>query len=175
VVLGPDQPTTSYGNGTSTPADRTAFFHTNVARMIALKWMNLPFLSSKVPVKVNLHDVCNAFWDGSSLNFFKAGDLTSGSSVIRCKNTGEIRDVMQHLISYIQNNLKCEDIKLVEADLLPEESIKRDPTDPEGTGPATYENWVATYCGTSTSFLVVFWASKEGGTMFRIALRPAKK
>ncbi len=96
VVLGPDQPTTSYGNGTSTPADRTAFFHTNVARMIALKWMNLPWLSTKVPVKVNINDVCNAFWDGSSLNFFKAGDLTSGSSVIKCKNTGEIRDVMQH-------------------------------------------------------------------------------
>ena len=86
-----------------------------------------------------------------------------------------IHDVMQHLIRYIQNNLKCEDIKLVEAEVLPEESIKRDPTNPEGTGPATYENWVATYCGTSTSFLVVFWASKEGGTMFRIALRPAKK
>ena len=96
VVLGPDQPTTSYGNGTSTPADRTAFFHTNVARMIALKWMNLPWLSTKVPVKVNINDVCNAFWDGSSLNFFKAGDVTSGSSVISCKNTGEIRDVMQH-------------------------------------------------------------------------------
>jgi hypothetical protein len=96
VVLGPDQPTTSYGNGTSTPADRTAFFHTNVARQIALKWMNLPFLSSKVPVKVNINDVCNAFWDGSALNFFKAGDVTSGSSVISCKNTGEIRDVMQH-------------------------------------------------------------------------------
>lgn len=96
VVLGVDQPTTSYGNGTSTPADRTAFFHTNVARMIALKWMNLPFLSSKVPVKVNINDVCNAFWDGSSLNFFKPGELASGSSVIACKNTGEIRDVMQH-------------------------------------------------------------------------------
>ncbi|HYH09161.1 MAG TPA: CARDB domain-containing protein [Thermoanaerobaculia bacterium] len=96
VVLGPDQPTTSYGNGTSTPADRTAFFHTNVARMIALKWMNLPWLDTKVPVKVNINDVCNAFWDGSSLNFFKAGELASGSSIIKCRNTGEIRDVMQH-------------------------------------------------------------------------------
>lgn len=96
VVLGPDQPTTSYGNGTSTPADRTAFFHTNVARQIALKWMNLPWLSTKIPVKVNINDVCNAFWDGSSLNFFKAGEVTSGSSVVSCRNTGEIRDVMQH-------------------------------------------------------------------------------
>ena len=86
-----------------------------------------------------------------------------------------IRDVMQHLISYIHNNLKCDNVELVEAGVLPEESIRRDPTDPEGTGPATYENWVATYCGTSKSFLVVFWASKEGGTMFRIVLRTAGK
>lgn len=96
VVLGPDQPTTSYGNGTSTPADRTAFYHTNVARMIATKWMTLPFLSTKLPVKVNINDICNAFWDGSSLNFFKPGEVVSGSSVVSCKNTGEIRDVMQH-------------------------------------------------------------------------------
>jgi hypothetical protein len=96
VVAGPDLPTTSYGNGTSTPADRTAFYHTNVARMIALKWMNLPWLNTKIPVKVNINDVCNAFWDGSSLNFFKAGELTSGSSIYKCRNTGEIRDVMQH-------------------------------------------------------------------------------
>ena len=86
-----------------------------------------------------------------------------------------IRDVMQHLVSYIHDNLKCENVELIEAEVLPEGSIKRDPTDPEGTQPATYENWVATYCGTSKSFLVVFWASKEGGTMFRIALRPAGK
>jgi hypothetical protein len=86
-----------------------------------------------------------------------------------------IRDVMQHLIGYIHNNLKCDDVKLVEAGVLPEDSIERDPADPEGTQPATYENWVATYCGTSKPFLVVFWASKEGGTMFRIVQRPAKK
>lgn len=96
VVAGPDLPTTSYGNGTSTPADRAAFYHSNVARLIAMKWMNLPWLNTKVPVKVNINDVCNAFWDGTSLNFFKAGELTSGSSVYKCRNTGEIRDVMQH-------------------------------------------------------------------------------
>ncbi|HET7435882.1 MAG TPA: PepSY domain-containing protein [Thermoanaerobaculia bacterium] len=96
VVSGPDIPTVSYGNGTSTPADRTAFFHTNVARQIALKWLDLPFLHSKVTVKVNINDVCNAFWDGTALNFFKAGDYVSGSNTLHCKNTGEIRDVMQH-------------------------------------------------------------------------------
>ncbi len=110
------------------------------------------------------------------------GAASTASAQTEVRFTGEttadetlIRDVMQHLISYIHDNLKCENVELVEADVLPEESIKRDPADPEGTGPATYENWVATYCGTSKAFLVVFWASKEGGTMFRIVLRPAKK
>jgi hypothetical protein len=107
---------------------------------------------------------------------------SSASAQTEVRFTGEttaddtlIRDVMQHLISYIHDNLKCDNVELVEAKVLPEESIERDPADPEGTQPATYENWVATYCGTSKSFRVVFWASKEGGTMFRIALRPAGK
>lgn len=96
VVQGAGLPTTAYGNGVSTPADRTAFFHTNVARGIALKWMNLSWLQSKVAVRVNINDVCNAFWDGSALNFFKSGELLSGTTLLKCRNTGEIRDVMQH-------------------------------------------------------------------------------
>ena len=94
-VVTPGQPTIAYGNGTSTPADRTAFFHTNVARSIALKWLDLPWLQSKVGVNVNINDVCNAFWNGSSLNFFKSGEI-AGTNPYKCKNTGEIRDVMQH-------------------------------------------------------------------------------
>jgi hypothetical protein len=87
------QPTKSFGNGTSTPADRTAFYHTNVARLMAKKWLDLGWLNdSNVPVNVNIDSVCNAYWNGSSLNFFKAG--FSGTTF--CNNTGEIRDVMQH-------------------------------------------------------------------------------
>lgn len=84
--------TLSFGNGTSTPAERTAFFHTNVARLMALKWLSLPWLQTNVPVNVNINDSCNAFWNGVSTNFFKTG--VSGS--VTCSNTGEIRDVMQH-------------------------------------------------------------------------------
>ncbi|HWW60613.1 MAG TPA: hypothetical protein VN181_04520, partial [Thermoanaerobaculia bacterium] len=58
--------------------------------------MNLPWLQSKVEVRVNINDVCNAFWDGTALNFFKSGELVSGTTHLVCKNTGEIRDVMQH-------------------------------------------------------------------------------
>ncbi|MBW3566208.1 MAG: hypothetical protein KY459_15985 [Acidobacteria bacterium] len=88
--------TISYGNGTSTPADRTAFFHTNVARAMALKWLDLPWLYSTVPVNVNINDICNAFWNGVSVNFFKKGTIVRSSGNIDCNNTGEIRDVMQH-------------------------------------------------------------------------------
>jgi hypothetical protein len=97
VVNGPGQPTQAYGNGFSTPADRNAFYHTNVARQIALKWLGLPWLlNATIPVKVNINSVCNAFWDGTALNFFKSGQVSTSSGLVTCANTGEIRDVMQH-------------------------------------------------------------------------------
>lgn len=96
VTGAPGVSTRAYGNGTSTPADRTAFYHTNVARSIALKWLTLPWLQTSVPVKVNINQVCNAFWNGTALNFFKSGQVKSGSNIFVCSNTGEIRDVMQH-------------------------------------------------------------------------------
>ena len=87
------QATKSFGNGTSTPAERTAFYHTNVARLMAKKWLDLLWLNdSNVGINVNINAVCNASWDGSGLNFYKAG--FSGTTF--CNNTGEIRDVMQH-------------------------------------------------------------------------------
>jgi hypothetical protein len=106
---------------------------------------------------------------------------TMGSAQSEVRFTGEttadealIDDVMRNLVSYIHDSLRCENVELVEAKVLPAESIERDPADPEGKNPATYERWDARYCGTSKSFLVVFWASKQGGTMFRIQLRPAE-
>jgi hypothetical protein len=87
------QPTLVYGNGTSTVADRTAFYHTNVARLMAKKWVAFPWLETNVPVNVNINDVCNAFWNGQSTNFFRSG---FGTATLFCRNTGEIRDVMQH-------------------------------------------------------------------------------
>lgn len=87
------QPTVVYGNGTSTVTDRTAFYHTNVARLMAKKWVAFPWLETNVPVNVNINDVCNAFWNGQSTNFFRSG---FGTATLFCRNTGEIRDVMQH-------------------------------------------------------------------------------
>lgn len=94
--LTPDHATESFGNGTSTPAERTAFFHTNMARLMALKWLDLPWLHTNVGVNVNINDTCNAFWNGTSTNFFKMGWSNPETRTLLCNNTGEIRDVMQH-------------------------------------------------------------------------------
>ncbi len=77
------------GNGASTRADRNAFFHLNQARRLGLKWLPTnTWFASLVGVNVNIQDTCNAFWDGSTVNFFRSGG--------GCNNTGEISDVMQH-------------------------------------------------------------------------------
>ena len=76
------------GSGSSTPAERNTFFHLNRMRRMAMKWLNLSWFSSRVTALVNIADTCNAFWDGSSVNFFRSGG--------GCNNTGEIADVVYH-------------------------------------------------------------------------------
>ena len=83
-----------------------------------------------------------------------------------------INDVFQSIAHYVLERLKCQNIELIEADVLPDGAVKRDASLPEGTGPATYEQWTVTYCGKKLPFLVVFWDAKEGGTMYRVQLRP---
>lgn len=67
-------------------AQVTAFYWTNLAQQLAngiLLSTDLPAL----PTRVNINSSCNAFWDGSSINFFRAG----GS----CPNTA-YSDVVLH-------------------------------------------------------------------------------
>ena len=49
---------------------------------------SMTWLNSRLQATVNIDDVCNAFSDGSSINFFLAG---SG-----CENTGRLADVVYH-------------------------------------------------------------------------------
>jgi uncharacterized protein (TIGR03382 family) len=49
---------------------------------------NLRVLNAQLPVVVNIADVCNAFSDGLSINFFQSG---SG-----CENTARLPDVVRH-------------------------------------------------------------------------------
>ena len=83
-----------------------------------------------------------------------------------------IHDAFQHIASYVRESLKCQAIEQVTAEVLPDGAVKRDAAQPEGLGPATFENWTVNFCGKKQPFLIVFWDAKEGGTMYRIQLRP---
>ncbi|MFQ5766854.1 MAG: hypothetical protein ACE5ID_02585, partial [Acidobacteriota bacterium] len=78
------------GNGSTTPADRDAFYHLSQARQLLNKWGVLNF--PEIKTKVNIDQQCNASSGQLNLSFFR------GSS--RCNNTGEIRDVMQHELGH---------------------------------------------------------------------------
>lgn len=84
-----------------------------------------------------------------------------------------VHDAFQNIALYVRESLKCPSIELVEAEVLPSGSVKRDTSQAEGSAPATYEQWTVSFCGKKQPFLVVFWSAKEGGTMYRVQLRPA--
>lgn len=54
----------------------------------------MPGLVQPIRVNVNIADTCNAFFNGSSINFFVAG--ASGGSDVECGNTALINDVVYH-------------------------------------------------------------------------------
>ncbi|MEM7245737.1 MAG: hypothetical protein AAF533_10360 [Acidobacteriota bacterium] len=80
------------GNGTSTPAERNCYYHLALVRQLAGKHLDDAdtggFLTTPLPANVNIDSNCNAFFDGGSVNFYRAGG--------GCNNTGTIADVMQH-------------------------------------------------------------------------------
>ncbi len=86
---GTDCTTPGFGGAGNTHASRTGFFHlTNINRKAAGFLPGNSWLNSTVTANMNVNDVCNAYWDGSTLNFFRSG---SG-----CSNTGEIAAVFLH-------------------------------------------------------------------------------
>ena len=72
-----------WDDGNSHPAERIAFFHTNIIHEY-VKALDpaLTALDYAMPCAVNINDNCNAFWNGTGINFYLAG---SG-----CPNTGQI-------------------------------------------------------------------------------------
>ncbi|MEO7324901.1 MAG: proprotein convertase P-domain-containing protein [Dokdonella sp.] len=86
---GTDCVTPGVGGVGNTHASRSGFYHlTNINRKAITFFPSNSWLQGKVTAEMNENDVCNAFWDGSQLNFFKSG---SG-----CSNTGEIAAVFLH-------------------------------------------------------------------------------
>jgi hypothetical protein len=86
---GTDCTTPGTGGSGNTHSARTQFYHVNRAKEVGRGWLPTnTWLSAVLPVNVNLNQTCNAYWNGSSVNFFRSG---SG-----CGNTGEIAAVSLH-------------------------------------------------------------------------------
>ncbi|MGE4190082.1 MAG: pre-peptidase C-terminal domain-containing protein, partial [Thermoanaerobaculia bacterium] len=86
---GTDCTTPGTGGSGNTHASRTQFYMVNRAKEIGRGWLpSNSWLNGALTVKVNLNQTCNAYWDGSALNFFKSGG--------GCANTGELPGVSLH-------------------------------------------------------------------------------
>ncbi len=81
--------TPGFGGAGNTRASRTAFYHVNDTVMKARAYLpNNSWLQGKLLTNVNINSTCNAFWNGTSINFYRQG---SG-----CSNTAELSPVVYH-------------------------------------------------------------------------------
>ena len=60
----------------------------------------LTWLDQSINATVNINDVCNAFSDGTNVNFFRKG----GSGGLNCENTGRLLDVTMHEVGHSFHN-----------------------------------------------------------------------
>lgn len=73
----------------NTHAARTGFYHLNRIAEHGRYWLpTRTWLAAQLTDNVNLNQTCNAYWDGTSVNFFKSGG--------GCRNTGEIAGIFLH-------------------------------------------------------------------------------
>ncbi|MEP6993213.1 MAG: hypothetical protein ABI968_01735, partial [Acidobacteriota bacterium] len=74
-----------------TKSARTGFFELNQEIAQAKGWLpDNTWMQGQLTANMNINDICNAFWDGSSVNFFRS------SVPFGCSNTGEIAGVFDH-------------------------------------------------------------------------------
>ncbi len=72
-----------------TAAARSCFYEVNKLAEMARGWLpNNTWLRSQLLANVNINNTCNAFWNGTSINFYRSGG--------GCRNTGEIAAVFDH-------------------------------------------------------------------------------
>lgn len=73
----------------NTHASRSGFYHLNRVMEKGRAWLpGNVWLRSQLVDNVNINDLCNAYWNNVSVNFFKSGG--------GCRNTGEIAGVFVH-------------------------------------------------------------------------------
>jgi len=81
--------TTAGGSAGNTAASRTAFYELNRIAELARGWLPTnTWLQNQLTANVNINLTCNAFWNGSTVNFYRSGG--------GCRNTGELAGVFDH-------------------------------------------------------------------------------
>jgi trimeric autotransporter adhesin len=86
---GLDCTTPGVGGAGNTHASRTQFYHVNRAKEAARGWLpSNTWINGQLTANVNINSTCNAFWNGSTINFYRSGG--------GCGNTGEIEAVSLH-------------------------------------------------------------------------------
>lgn len=86
---GTDCTTPGHGGAGNTHAARTQYWNVTEIKMKAYSYLpNNSWLQGHLQDNVNLNQTCNAYWDGTKLNFFHSGG--------GCNNTGELPGVSLH-------------------------------------------------------------------------------
>ncbi len=86
---GTDCTTPGFGGPGNTHSSRSGFYHlTNINRKAATFLPGNAWLDGTLTANMNINDTCNAFWNGSTVNFYRSGG--------GCANTGEIAAVFLH-------------------------------------------------------------------------------
>jgi len=86
---GTDCTTPGTGGAGNTHAARTQFYALNRAKEVARGWLPAnTWINARLTANVNLNQTCNAYWNGSTVNFFRSGG--------GCANTGELPGVSLH-------------------------------------------------------------------------------
>ncbi len=86
---GTDCVTPGFGGAGNTHSSREQFYQVNRIKEVVRGWLPAnTWINTQLNVKVNLNQTCNAYWDGTALNFFKSGG--------GCANTGQIAGVSLH-------------------------------------------------------------------------------
>lgn len=88
--------TAAPGGAGNTRSSRNGFYYlTKINRKAATFFPANSWLAGKVTANMNVNDTCNAFWNGSTLNFFKHGQHPTVATMW-CSNTGELPPVFLH-------------------------------------------------------------------------------
>ena len=86
---GSDCSTPGFGGAGNTRSSRTQFYWVNRVKEVGRGWLpNAAWLTQQLTTNVNINQTCNAYWNGSTLNFFRTGG--------GCNNSGELPGVSLH-------------------------------------------------------------------------------